>query len=81
MVLHPKAGCLIFQAGDLFRLDSTGNLSVLHSFTQTDATAGIVPNSRLVQGADGALYGTTAISTAALRGDAGFSFSTGADVR
>ena len=58
----PEGGLLDFQAGDLFRLDSTGNLSVLHSFTQTDATGGIIPLSRLVQGADGALYGTTAVS-------------------
>jgi len=57
----PEGGLLDFQAGDLFRLDSTGNLSVLHSFTQTDATGGIIPLSRLVQGADGALYGTTAV--------------------
>ena len=57
----PRGGLLDFQAGALFRLDAIGNLSVLHSFTQADTSAGIIPNSRLIEGTDGALYGAIGI--------------------
>ena len=57
----PQGGLLDFQAGDLFRLDANGTLRVLHSFTTTDGTGGYIPNSQLVQGTDGALYGTAGI--------------------
>ena len=47
------AGC-----GTVFRMDSAGNVTVLYSFTgQSD---GSWPESQLVQGADGNLYGTAA---------------------
>lgn len=56
----PEGGLLDFQGGDIFRLDASGTLSVLHSFTITGAD-GFGPNTQLIQGADGALYGTTGI--------------------
>ena len=44
--------------GTVFKMDSAGNVTVLHSFTgQSD---GSWPESGVVQGADGNLYGTTA---------------------
>ncbi len=55
----PQGGLLDAQAGDLFRVDATGALRVLHSFTQTDTKSGYLPSAPLVQGADGALYGAT----------------------
>jgi uncharacterized repeat protein (TIGR03803 family) len=52
----PEGGLLDFQGGDLFRLDTGGALTVLHSFTTSGAN-GFSPNSDLIQGADGGLYG------------------------
>ncbi len=44
--------------GTVFKLDSAGNVTVLYSFTgQSD---GSWPESALIQGSDGNLYGTTA---------------------
>lgn len=57
----PQGGLLDFQAGDLFRLDTSGRLSVLHSFTTTGGIGGYIPNAQLIQGGDGALYGTAGI--------------------
>jgi len=56
----PQGGLLDFQGGDIFRLDAAGAIRVLHSFTKT-SPEGFVPNSQLVQGPDGALYGTNGI--------------------
>jgi uncharacterized repeat protein (TIGR03803 family) len=54
-------GC--FMCGTVFRVaqqDGTWQLTTLHSFcTQTGCTDGAFPVSALVQGTDGALYGTT----------------------
>jgi uncharacterized repeat protein (TIGR03803 family) len=52
-----QGGLLDFQAGDLFRLSAASDLRVLHSFSQTDTTAGIIPNSALIQAGDGSLFG------------------------
>ena len=53
-------GLLDPQGGDVFRLTATGDLRVLHSF-DPDVSKGIIPNSRLIEGADGKLYGTAAL--------------------
>lgn len=46
--------------GTLFRMSSTGKLKVLHALDQSAFdTGGHRPYARLLQGADGALYGTT----------------------
>ena len=57
----PQGGLLDFQAGDIFRLSVASDLRVLHSFSQTDTTGGIVPNSPLIQTADGSLYGAAGV--------------------
>ena len=54
----PQGGLLDFQGGDIFRLDASGTLSILRSFL-ISGPDGFIPNSQLIQGADGALYGTT----------------------
>ena len=64
----PQGGLLDFQAGSLFRLDSQGKLSVLHSFTQSDQVTGIIPNAVLIQGMDQKIYGTTGLGGANLHG-------------
>lgn len=63
----PQGGLLDFQGGDIFRLDGSGALTVLHSFLIT-GDDGFVPNTQLVQGVDGALYGVTGIGGAGKRG-------------
>ena len=63
----PQGGLLDFQGGDIFRLSLGGTLTVLHSFTTT-GSEGFSPNSQLIQGADGALYGTTGIGGPNRRG-------------
>ncbi|MEA2146841.1 MAG: hypothetical protein QOG59_2428, partial [Solirubrobacteraceae bacterium] len=50
--------------GELFRLNLNGTLTVLHSFTTTNRIGGYSPNSDLIQGQDGALYGATGIGGA-----------------
>ncbi len=52
-----QGGLLDFQGGDVFRLSANGRLRILHSFVTT-TPGGFLPNSELIQGADGALYGT-----------------------
>ncbi|MGM9488545.1 choice-of-anchor tandem repeat GloVer-containing protein [Ideonella sp. YS5] len=53
-------GLLDPQGGDVFRLAPNGDLRVLHSF-DPDVPNGIIPNARLIEGADGKLYGTAAL--------------------
>lgn len=48
------------SCGALYKLTPAGVLSILHSFGSTP-TDGYAPNSTLVQGLDGALYGTTGL--------------------
>ena len=57
----PEGGLLDFQSGDLFRLDSTGKLSVLQSFGPTNPTAGTIPNAKLVEARDGSIFGANGI--------------------
>lgn len=56
----PRGGLLDFTVatGDLFRITPSGILTVLHTFV---AAEGAIPNSALVQGSDGRLYGTMGI--------------------
>jgi uncharacterized repeat protein (TIGR03803 family) len=42
--------------GTAFKMDPSGTVTILHSFTGPD---GVSPNAALVQGSDGNLYGTT----------------------
>ena len=63
----PEGGMLDFQGGGIFRLSTTGVLRVLHSFL-TSGPEGFAPNSELIQGVDGALYGVTGIGGTAGRG-------------
>lgn len=42
--------------GTVFRVDASGNFTVLHAFNGTE---GAFPNGRLIQAADGYFYGTT----------------------
>ena len=55
-----EGGVLDFQGGVLFSLDASGNVAVLHSFTTSAGPEGFAPLARLIQAADGKLYGTTA---------------------
>ncbi len=64
----PQGGLLDFQAGDLFRLTAVSDLRVLHSFTQTDSSAGVIPSSPLIQAADGSLYGSAGVGGSAGHG-------------
>lgn len=51
---NPTAG---YGCGTVFRMDSSGNVTVLYSFSgQSD---GNFPQASLIQGSDGSLYGTT----------------------
>jgi uncharacterized repeat protein (TIGR03803 family) len=45
-----------FGRGTIFKIDTSGTLTVLHGFNNTD---GASPWARLVQGSDGSFYGTT----------------------
>ena len=55
------------RTGTVFKMDSSGTLTTLHSFTGSD---GVYPNyCRLVEGSDGNFYGTT---TAGGTGGTGF---------
>jgi uncharacterized repeat protein (TIGR03803 family) len=49
-----------YDAGTVFKIDTSGNLQVLHSFSITDLS---VPVAALVQAADDYLYGTAACVT------------------
>ena len=57
----PEGGLLDFQSGDVFRLDSTGRLSVLQSFGPTKPAAGTIPNAKLIQARDGSIFGANGI--------------------
>ena len=46
--------------GTVFKIDSTGNLTTLHSFSGFPSD-GAIPIAGLVQGSDGNFYGTTAL--------------------
>jgi uncharacterized repeat protein (TIGR03803 family) len=48
--------------GTVYKLTTSGVLTILHSFQWTDGSA---PITRLIEGSDGALYGTTLIGGAA----------------
>ena len=48
-----------FDAGTIYRMDRSGTVTILHSFGETE-DAGAAPVGEIVQGEDGALYGTTA---------------------
>lgn len=60
----PQGGLLDFRGGDIFRVSASGTLAVLHSFTTTTAgfttttAGGFSPNTQVLQGIDGTLYGT-----------------------
>src|SRR5262245_35580486 len=53
--------------GSVFKIDSAGNLTTLHSFSGSPAD-GAVPVGGLVQGADGNFYGTSASGGAFFQG-------------
>jgi len=50
-----------FGCGTIFKIDTAGKFSVLHSFNN-DGTEGLNPNGGLVGDAEGNLYGTTQVS-------------------
>ena len=53
--------------GTVFRVDpAAGTLTLVHAFGTGSTTDGFTPNSPLVQGADGHLYGTTFSSSQSL---------------
>jgi len=58
-----------FGAGTVYRMDRLGNVTVLHSFGGAP-DAGVSPIGELVQGDDGALYGTTVFGGAYGQGTA-----------
>jgi uncharacterized repeat protein (TIGR03803 family) len=45
------------NGGTIFRIDRMGSFAVLHSFDYS--TTGVLPRAELIEGMDGALYGTT----------------------
>jgi uncharacterized repeat protein (TIGR03803 family) len=49
----------IFGGGSIFRMTPAGAVTSLHSFDWIGSTGGSGPDGGLVQGADGAFYGTT----------------------
>src|SRR5436309_13290607 len=53
--------------GTVFKIDSTGSLTTLHSFSGFPGD-GAVPVAGLVQGSDGNFYGTTALGGTYFRG-------------
>ena len=53
--------------GTVFKIDSTGSLTTLHSFSGSP-TEGANPVAGLVQGSDGNFYGTTALGGTHFRG-------------
>src|SRR5207237_123251 len=53
--------------GTVFKIDATGSLTTLHSFSGFPAD-GAVPFAALVQGSDGNFYGTTALGGAHFKG-------------
>jgi uncharacterized repeat protein (TIGR03803 family) len=59
----PEGGLLDFQGGDIYRIRTSGALRIVHSF-QITGPDGFPPNSALIIGQDGALYGVTGIGGA-----------------
>jgi uncharacterized repeat protein (TIGR03803 family) len=55
--------------GTVFKIDATGSLTTLHSFSGSPSQ-GANPVAALVQGSDGNFYGTTALGGAHLKGTA-----------
>jgi uncharacterized repeat protein (TIGR03803 family) len=55
-----SGGDPVCYCGVVFKLDTTGKLTVLHSFTGTDGFDGISPAAGLVRDSQGNLFGTTA---------------------
>jgi uncharacterized repeat protein (TIGR03803 family) len=53
--------------GTVFKVDATGSLTTLHSFSGSPGD-GANPVAGLVQGSDGNFYGTTALGGAQLKG-------------
>ena len=47
------------QGGTAFRMTTSGNVTVLHSFGASGSHDGTNPSAALIQGADGNFYGTT----------------------
>ena len=66
-VQHRRAVFSIFRAVTSFRFGARGALRVLHSF-RTAGSEGFIPNSELLQGSDGALYGVNGIGGVGGRG-------------
>jgi uncharacterized repeat protein (TIGR03803 family) len=65
--------------GTIFKINSTGTLTTLHSFcSKTSCTDGVFPYAGLVQGTDGNFYGTTSGGGTLLRGTVFKINSTGA---
>ncbi len=61
------------SCGTVFRMSPTGSVSILHSFGAS-MTDGIAPQGQLIEGSDGALYGTTPSGGG---GTCGFQFGCG----
>ena len=57
--------------GTVFRVTPEGRTTIVHAFLADAADAGNIPQAELVQGRDGALYGTTAVDG---RGGGGVAF-------
>jgi uncharacterized repeat protein (TIGR03803 family) len=55
---HAVAG---YNGGIIFKIDTSGNYTVLHSFNPNSTADGNTPVSALVVGTDGNLYGTTSL--------------------
>jgi uncharacterized repeat protein (TIGR03803 family) len=62
-----EGGLLDFQTGAIFRMTSSGDFRILHSFASARPD-GILPNTQLVEGGDGMLYGTAALGGTHNRG-------------
>jgi uncharacterized repeat protein (TIGR03803 family) len=58
-----EGGSIANAAGVVFKLSTTGKITVLHQFDSTSTTDGYGPFGGLVEGPDGNLYGTTSIGT------------------
>ncbi len=64
-----NTGCSPYRCGTVFKLDSSGNYSVLYSFcAQTNCADGELPYSGLFEDSSGNLYGTTQYGGAHLGG-------------
>jgi uncharacterized repeat protein (TIGR03803 family) len=69
-VTSGNAGATPQTYGSVFQLTPGGVLTTLHTFCNTTGcTGGVFPSAALVEGADGAFYGTTSSSTADSNGN------------